>query len=171
VNLYARSWRHQPSPSAGRASSPDHMPSDQNMEGDMKNASDRRCGLHHKHQTAARRRRRKTYTENVSLHGARVYSQRPWQPGEEAQVTPLKYGTPCGKSGLLQAARDGSLFRRIKLPPPSRLLVQLYLPRGLVTVGIISAACSKFAQSLPVAPCIIVSGQTPAVRDSHIDVP
>jgi len=36
----------------------------------------------------------KTYTENVSLHGARVISQRPWQPGEEAQVTPLKYGTP-----------------------------------------------------------------------------
>jgi hypothetical protein len=37
----------------------------------------------------------KTYTENVSLHGARVISREPWQPGEEAQVTPLKYGTPA----------------------------------------------------------------------------
>jgi PilZ domain len=37
----------------------------------------------------------KTYTENVSLHGAKVISQRPWQPGEEAQVTPLKYGIPA----------------------------------------------------------------------------
>jgi hypothetical protein len=37
----------------------------------------------------------KTYTENVSLHGARVISRRPWQPGYEAQVTPLKYGTPA----------------------------------------------------------------------------
>jgi hypothetical protein len=35
----------------------------------------------------------KTYTENVSLHGAKVISKHPWQPGEEAQVTALKYGT------------------------------------------------------------------------------
>ena len=37
----------------------------------------------------------KTYTENVSLHGAQVISRHPWQPGEEAQVTPLKYSTPA----------------------------------------------------------------------------
>ena len=37
----------------------------------------------------------KTYTDNVSLHGARVISRRPWQPGDEAQVTPVKYGTPA----------------------------------------------------------------------------
>jgi hypothetical protein len=37
----------------------------------------------------------KTYTENVSLHGARVISRQPWQPGEEAQVIPLKYGIPA----------------------------------------------------------------------------
>jgi len=36
----------------------------------------------------------KTYTENVSLHGARVLSRHPWQPGEEADVTPAKFGTP-----------------------------------------------------------------------------
>jgi hypothetical protein len=31
-----------------------------------------------------------TYTDNVSSHGARVVSNRPWQPGEVAQVTSLK---------------------------------------------------------------------------------
>jgi len=37
----------------------------------------------------------KTYTDNVSLHGARVISRHSWKPGEEAQVTPLKYGAPA----------------------------------------------------------------------------
>lgn len=37
----------------------------------------------------------KTYTDNVSLHGARVISRRPWQRGDEAKVTPLKYGAPA----------------------------------------------------------------------------
>jgi hypothetical protein len=31
-----------------------------------------------------------TCTDNVSAHGARVVSSRPWQPGEVAQVTSLK---------------------------------------------------------------------------------
>ena len=30
-----------------------------------------------------------TLTENVSPHGARILSKRPWQPGEESIVTPL----------------------------------------------------------------------------------
>jgi hypothetical protein len=37
----------------------------------------------------------KTYTENVSLHGARLISRHPWQPGEEAEVTPAKFGPPA----------------------------------------------------------------------------
>src|SRR5260370_7406498 len=32
----------------------------------------------------------RTCTDNVSAHGARVVSSRPWQPGEVAQVTSLK---------------------------------------------------------------------------------
>ena len=31
-----------------------------------------------------------TYTDNVSAHGARVVSKRPWRTGELAQVTSLK---------------------------------------------------------------------------------
>ncbi len=70
------------------------MPSDQNLEG----RHERRLpiavvvcltGVKRPHSAGEE----KTYTENVSLHGARVISRRPWQPGEEAQVTPLKYGT------------------------------------------------------------------------------
>ena len=37
----------------------------------------------------------KTYTDNVSLHGARAISKHPWKPGDEARVTPLKYGPPA----------------------------------------------------------------------------
>jgi PilZ domain len=36
----------------------------------------------------------KTYTDNVSPHGARVFSRRFWQRGEQAQVTPLKEESP-----------------------------------------------------------------------------
>jgi hypothetical protein len=39
-----------------------------------------------------------TYTDNISLHGARVVSSRPWQIGEVVQVTSLKEEiTICGK--------------------------------------------------------------------------
>jgi hypothetical protein len=32
----------------------------------------------------------KTYTDNVSPHGARVFSKWFWQPGEQVEVTTLK---------------------------------------------------------------------------------
>ena len=35
-----------------------------------------------------------TYTDNVSVHGARVVSARSWQPGEVAQITSLKDEIP-----------------------------------------------------------------------------
>jgi len=94
------------------------MPSDQNMEGRHENAS--RSPLLvciTSIQTAARRGEEKTYTENVSLHGARVISQRPWQPGEEAQVTPLKYGTPVrGRVVYCKRTRWIAYFVGLKLP-------------------------------------------------------
>jgi PilZ domain-containing protein len=40
------------------------------------------------------REEERTRTDNLSAHGARVYSRRLWQPGEKAQVTPLKEETP-----------------------------------------------------------------------------
>jgi len=36
----------------------------------------------------------RTLTENVSSHGARVFSKRSWRPGEESLVTPLTGESP-----------------------------------------------------------------------------
>src|SRR5467141_2430018 len=36
----------------------------------------------------------RTYTDNVSAHGARVYSRYIWQQGEQAQVTPWEEESP-----------------------------------------------------------------------------
>jgi hypothetical protein len=30
----------------------------------------------------------RTYTDNISLHGVRVLSTRPWQPGQHAEIIP-----------------------------------------------------------------------------------
>ncbi len=32
----------------------------------------------------------RTYTDNISAHGVRVHSTCPWQPGEQAEVIPVK---------------------------------------------------------------------------------
>jgi hypothetical protein len=49
----------------------------------------------------------KTYTDNISLHGARVFSQFPWEPGEMVRVTPLNYDCVCGKVVYCQRLADG----------------------------------------------------------------
>jgi hypothetical protein len=36
----------------------------------------------------------RTYTDNISVHGVRVFSRRAWRPGEQAQVTPLNEESP-----------------------------------------------------------------------------
>ena len=38
--------------------------------------------------------RERTYTENISAHGARAHSTRLWQPGEHVEITPLKEDAP-----------------------------------------------------------------------------
>jgi hypothetical protein len=37
-----------------------------------------------------------TYTDNVSAHGAHVFSKHLWQPGEEITLTPFKEETASG---------------------------------------------------------------------------
>jgi hypothetical protein len=52
-----------------------------------------------------------TYTDNVSTHGARVVSSRPWQIGEVAQVTSLKDEiTMSGKVAYCQMLPDNRYF-------------------------------------------------------------
>jgi hypothetical protein len=36
----------------------------------------------------------RTYTDNVSAHGVRVFSRTYWRPGEQAQVTPVNEESP-----------------------------------------------------------------------------
>lgn len=38
-------------------------------------------------------KRERTYTDNISAQGARVHSARPWQPGEQVKVIPVKEET------------------------------------------------------------------------------
>jgi PilZ domain-containing protein len=37
-----------------------------------------------------------TYTDNISAHGARVFSKHVWQPGDEITLTPFKEETVSG---------------------------------------------------------------------------
>jgi hypothetical protein len=40
----------------------------------------------------------RTYTDNISPHGLRVLSTRPWQPGQDAEIIPEKGESPiCGE--------------------------------------------------------------------------
>jgi len=38
----------------------------------------------------------RTYTDNISARGARIFSRHPWQPGGEIMVTPRNGETTCG---------------------------------------------------------------------------
>jgi hypothetical protein len=48
----------------------------------------------------------RTFTDNISLHGARIFSNRAWQPGEAVRVTPLQQEAACGKVVYCQKLMD-----------------------------------------------------------------
>lgn len=49
----------------------------------------------------------KTYTDNISLHGARFFSRLSWQPGDMVRVTPQHYDFVCGRVIYCQRLADG----------------------------------------------------------------
>lgn len=49
----------------------------------------------------------KTYTDNISLHGARFFSRFRWEPGEMVRITPQHYDCVCGKVIYCQRLTDG----------------------------------------------------------------
>lgn len=54
----------------------------------------------------------RTFTDNVSKHGACVISRYPWQPGDEVQVTSVKDGTAIrGRVVHCQKVNDHGGFR------------------------------------------------------------
>jgi hypothetical protein len=55
-----------------------------------------------------------TYTDNISAHGARVFSKRSWSPGEEITVTPFREETTRGSVAYCQRLADGRCFIGVK---------------------------------------------------------
>lgn len=50
----------------------------------------------------------KTYTDNISPHGARLFSKHTWQPGDVVRVTSLSDEAVSGKVVYCQKLLDGT---------------------------------------------------------------
>jgi hypothetical protein len=48
----------------------------------------------------------RTFTDNISPHGARIFSKRVWQLGEMVRITPLNQEGACGKVVYCQTLPD-----------------------------------------------------------------
>ena len=48
----------------------------------------------------------RTFTDNISPHGARIFSKHAWQPGDVVRVTPLNVDAACGKVVYCQRLPD-----------------------------------------------------------------
>lgn len=60
---------------------------------------------------AAAERSERTYTDNISAHGVRVHSARPWQLGDQAEITPAKGEPPItGEVIYCQKCADDRFF-------------------------------------------------------------
>lgn len=59
----------------------------------------------------------RTYTDNVSAHGARVFSRRYWTPGEQVQVTSVKEESSiCGQVIYCQRLDKDRFWIGLKFP-------------------------------------------------------
>jgi hypothetical protein len=56
-----------------------------------------------------------TFTDNISARGARVFSRRNWQPGEEITLTPFNEETACGSVVYCQRIADKRYWIGVKL--------------------------------------------------------
>lgn len=56
----------------------------------------------------------RTFTDNISPRGARVYSTRPWQLGDRVQVTPRNEDSACGNVVYCQTLDDGRFVIGVK---------------------------------------------------------
>ena len=59
-------------------------------------------------------REERTYTDNISLHGARLFSIQPWQIGEEVRVAPRNEDAATGSVVYCQALGDGRFAIGVK---------------------------------------------------------
>lgn len=56
-----------------------------------------------------------TFTDNISAHGARVFSRRYWKPGEEITLTPFNEETASGSVVYCQKTADNHYWIGVKL--------------------------------------------------------
>lgn len=62
-------------------------------------------------------RAQRTYTDNVSPHGIRINSAFAWDPGEQAEITPVKGGVSMrGQVVYSQKLADGRFFVGLQFP-------------------------------------------------------
>lgn len=52
----------------------------------------------------------RTFTDNISAHGARVVSKCPWQPGAEVEVTSVRDGSAIRGSVVYCESKAGGRF-------------------------------------------------------------
>src|SRR5215470_2234500 len=59
----------------------------------------------------------RTYTDNVSAHGARVKTTRLWYPGEQSEITPWNEKSPMRAEVVYcQKLEDAGFFVGLKFP-------------------------------------------------------
>jgi hypothetical protein len=56
-----------------------------------------------------------TYTDNISEHGARIFTKHMWQPGDEITLSPFKEETASGTVVYCQMTADGRYWVGVKL--------------------------------------------------------
>ena len=61
----------------------------------------------------------KTFTDNISPHGARIFSKQAWQAGDMVRVTPLNAGAAWGKVVYSQKLADNRFGVGVKFPDRS----------------------------------------------------
>ena len=82
-------------------------------------------------QDAATDGEEKTYTDNISAHGARIFSKHAWQPEDVVRITPLNRDVACGKVVYCQRMPDNRYGIGVKFPGPQITWSTLHKPNGL----------------------------------------
>ena len=83
-------------------------------------------------QPAANDGEEKTYTDNISAHGARIFSKQAWQPDDVVRITPLNRDVACGKVVYCQRMPDSRYSIGVKFQGPPVAWSTLYKPNGLL---------------------------------------
>ena len=56
----------------------------------------------------------RTFTDNISPHGARIFSKHAWEPGDVTRVTPRNEDSACGDVVYCQTLHDGRFAIGVK---------------------------------------------------------